>query len=68
MFFINKLEKSFIFDLKSNRVASIDGKKELKSINYLDFKENTPVKIWLKGIGFQVILFKQVFNNKDGSQ
>ena len=67
MIFINKLDKFFIFDLKSNRMASINGKTEFKSINSLDIKENTPIKIWLKGIEFQLILIKQVFKNKDGS-
>ena len=60
MVFINELDKSFIFDLKSNRVKSIYGKTKFKYINSL---ENTIVTIWL----FQVILIKQTFNNKNGS-
>jgi hypothetical protein len=67
MKFINKLGKFFIFDLKSNRIASIDGKTEFKAINSLNIKENTPVKVWLNGINFQVVIIKQVFINKDGS-
>ena len=45
-------------------VALIDGKTKFKSINSLDINENTSVKIWLKGIDFQVILIKQFVNTK----
>ena len=67
MIFINQLNKFFIFDLKSNRLASIDENTKFESINLLNIQENTPVKVWLKGIDFPVILIKQVFTNKDGS-
>jgi hypothetical protein len=38
-----------------------------QNICQLDITENVPVKVWLKDLDFPVLLFKQVFINKDQS-
>jgi hypothetical protein len=69
MKYINKLGKIFIFDIKSNRLASIVDRNEGKWLNIskLSIKESTPTEVWLKDLKIKVLLFKQVFKNKDGS-
>ena len=36
-------------------------------IDTVDFSEDSPVKGWIAGIDFLVLLFRQVFKNKDDS-
>jgi hypothetical protein len=70
MAFIAAQKKFFIFDIKDNRLASLGTKPEKKSdwvnIKLLNLPENTPVKVWLKDLDFQVLVTKQVFKNEDG--
>jgi hypothetical protein len=70
MKYINKLKKIFIFDIKSNRLASIFDRNKGKwlNINKLSIEESTPIEVWLKDLEIRVLLFKQVFINKDGSR
>lgn len=69
MKFIHERKKCFIFDLKSNRLATLGNrnKPSWQNINQLDLQANTPTKVWLKDVELQILLFKQVFTNKDGS-
>lgn len=71
MRFIEKHKKTFIFSTKSNRLATLSEKGRKQGhwtrIDELSLTENTPVKVWLKGLEFPVTLVKQVFRNKDGS-
>lgn len=68
MRYIDKKGKVFIFDLKTNRSTSIDdrNKGRWSRIDELAIPEHTPTKVWLKDLEIQVLLFKQVFTNKDG--
>lgn len=74
MSFIQEKGKFFIFDMKVNRLAIIVKEGETKptkksqwtSIYELAIPDNTPVKVWLKDLGFPVLLVKQVFKNEDG--
>lgn len=65
-----KLEKSFILSLKSNRhvALSLKDKKQGRyvRIDTLNFSEE-PMKAWVKGLEFPVLLHQQLFTNKDGS-
>ena len=65
-----KLEKYFIFGLKSNRLVALneDDKKHNRyvRIDSLDWSEK-PVQGWVKGMAFPVLFHRQVFTNKDGS-
>lgn len=74
MTFIQDKGKYFIFDMKVNRLAILcDGtgtkptkKSQWTSINELDIAENTPVTVWLKDLGFPILLVKQIFKDEDG--
>lgn len=66
-----KIEKNFIFALKSNRTTAIS-KQDFKNNNFqridsLEMQEGATCKTYLKGLDFPVLLAKQVFKNKDGS-
>jgi len=65
-----KLGKYFIFALKSNRhvALSLEDKKQGRyvRIDTLNFSEE-PIKGWVKGLEFPVLLHQQIFTNKDGS-
>ena len=68
---IHKKKKFFIFDMKQNRQAVLSetdrNQGAWKAINTLNIPDNTPVKVWLKGLEIPVLLIKQVFTNKDDS-
>lgn len=65
-----KMEKCFILALKSNRLValSLEDKKQGKfvRIDKLEWSEG-PVKGWVKGLDFPVLLHRQIFTNKDAS-
>ena len=65
-------ETDFIFPLKENRniALSREDKEQGRyvSLSSLPLEENTVVEIWLEGVAFPLLLCKQVFRNKDGSQ
>lgn len=69
MTFINKKKKLFIFDMQCNRLAAISEEDRRKGrwtrIDKLEIPDNKPVKVWLKDLGFPVLLTKQLFTNKD---
>jgi nuclear transport factor 2 (NTF2) superfamily protein len=71
MRFIKAKKKFFIFDMKSNRQVALTkenrNKGQWTSLEALNLIENTPTKVWLKDLEFEVFLIKQVFKNKDNS-
>ena len=69
MKFIHERRKYFIFDLKSNRLATLGdrNKPNWQNINKLDLQAFKPTKVWLKDVELAILLIKQVFTNKDGS-
>jgi len=65
------LDKKFILALKSNRLVALS-KEDKKQGNYtrtdeLDWKEEKPIKGWIRGLEFPILLHRQVFTNKDDS-
>ena len=64
-------DKHFIMAAKSNRLVSLseEDKKQgcSQRIDTVNFPEDSPVRGWIAGISFPVLLFRQVFKNKDGS-
>ena len=70
---INKVcsRPDFVIACKSNRLVSLsqDDKKHKVSqrIDTIEFQEEKPVKVWIAGLDFALLLSKQVFKNKDGS-
>jgi len=71
MRFIQKKKKFFIFDMKNNRHVAITEEDRNAGhwtrIDEIDIPNNTPLKVWLKDLGFAVLLTKQVFTNKNQS-
>jgi len=66
-----KLGKHFIMALKSNRkvALTLEDKKQghVVRIDELEWSEQNPQLVWLKGVEYPVLLHRQVFTNKDGS-
>ena len=69
MRFIHDKKKYFIFDLKSNRKATLGdrNKPNWTNVSILELQANTPTLVWLKDVELPILLFKQVFTNKDNS-
>lgn len=65
-----RLEKYFIFALKSNRLVALTKDHKAKGrytrIDAIQWSEK-PVQGWVKGLDFPVLFHRQVFTNKDGS-
>ena len=70
-FIRDDLNKHFIMAIKSNRTVAIseEGKKQghFTRIDSLQWSSQEPIRGWLKGLEFPVLLHRQVFTNKDGS-
>ena len=71
MFIRHDCNRHFLMAMKSNRKVSLSLDDKLQGlsqrIDSVDFSEDKPVKGWIAGIDFPVLLFRQVFKNKDGS-
>ena len=65
------LKKTFVAALQNNRTVALSFKDKKQGlflkVSKLSFTNNLPLKVWLKGLGFPILLTKQVFKNKDGS-
>ena len=72
MRFVEKRKKAFIFELKNNRlITDSEDKRNDGLFERLDgskIPEGQPVKVWIKDLKFPVLLFRQVFRNKDGTE
>lgn len=66
------LSKEFIMAVKENRTVALSLEDKLKGnfvrIDSLQLEPNTTLLVYLKGVDFAVLLLKQVFTNKDGSE
>jgi hypothetical protein len=71
MRFIEKKGKAFIFEINDNRLAAASGQEREKGhfarIDRMEIPDGEPVSVYLKDLRFPVILYKQVFKNRDGS-
>jgi hypothetical protein len=71
-FVVRELEKHFVFPLKHNRKVALSeaDQKEGRfvAVETLDLPAGQPLKIWLEEVPFALLLTKEVFTNKDGSQ
>jgi hypothetical protein len=71
MRFIARREKVFIFELKENRqVAGSEVKRNqglFERVDQMGLLEGKPEKVWIKDLEIPVLVFKQVFRNKDGT-
>lgn len=70
--FIDGLKKYFLMDVKSNRLCLFGdqdrNKAGWRNLDELPLIPKQPVKVWLKDLEIPVLLYKQVFINKDGSK
>lgn len=66
------LGKDFILPLKDNRKLATSEEAKLRGewtrLSDLSLEADTPILIWLESVPFALLLCKQVFTNKDGSQ
>ncbi|MDR3129911.1 MAG: hypothetical protein LBU18_00005 [Treponema sp.] len=71
MRFIEKKGKTFIFEIKDNRLVAANeqerGKGHFIRIDRMGIPDENPLPVYLKDLKFPVVLYKQVFKNKDGS-
>ena len=44
------------------------GKGEFQALDTLAFPDGQPLRVWLRGVAEAVLVVRQVFTNKDGSQ
>lgn len=66
------LKKDFIMPIKTNRLVCFTTEEKRKGqfqqVNTLNIQENEPKQMYIKELPFPVVLVKQIFRNKDGSQ
>ena len=72
MYIRHECDRHFIMAGKSNRKVSLseEDKKQGRSqrIDSVNFTEEKPIKVWLSGVDFPVLIDRQVFTNKDDSK
>jgi hypothetical protein len=71
MRFIQQKGKKYIFEINDNRPAAVNEEERKKGhfirIDRMGIPDGEPVLVYLKELGFPVVLYKQVFKNKDGT-
>jgi len=71
MLFIHRQKKFFLMDIKSNRLVALSQQERSAGkwirLDELNVKPKTPVKVYLKELEIPVLIYKQVFTNKDKS-
>ena len=70
-FIHEKMKKHFVLALKSNRLVALSKEDKLQGrfqrIDSLDWSD-TPICGWVKGMDTPIILHRQIFKNKGGSE
>ncbi|MCK5819417.1 MAG: transposase, partial [Psychromonas sp.] len=70
-FIHGKMKKHFILALKSNRLVALSREDKLQGrfhrIDSLEWSD-TPICGWVKGMDMPILLHRQIFKNKDGSE
>ena len=70
-FIKSELKRDFIMPIKSNRLVALSKRDKTNgnfvNVETLDFKKDTEVILYIKGINFPVAVIKKVFINEDGS-
>ena len=71
-FVVNDCKRHFIFALKSNRKVFLTPPEQKvrvsQRLDSLSYQEGIPQKAWIPGVGAPVLLYRQIFKNKDGSE
>ena len=70
-FIHEKIKKYFILALKSNRLIAVSQEDKLQGrfhrIDSLDWS-GSPICAWIKTMDVAILLHRQIFINKDGSE
>lgn len=71
-FVVQELQKHFVFPLKANRKVALSAAEQKQgrfvAVETLELPAGQPRQIWLEEVPFALLLTKEVFTNKDGSQ
>ncbi|MDR2138777.1 MAG: transposase [Tannerella sp.] len=71
LLFIDRLNKYFVMDMKSNRLCLFSTQDRnrggWRSLDKLPLQSGQTVKVWIKDLETEVLLCKSVFTDKDGS-
>ena len=69
---VRELGHDFILALPTSRTVALSevgrGNGEFQALDTLGFPDRQPLRVWLRGIAEAVLVVRQVFTNKDGSQ
>ena len=69
---VRELGHDFIFALPTSRTAALSevgrGNGAFQVLDTLAFPDRQPLRVWLRGVAEAVLVVRQVFMNKDGSQ
>jgi hypothetical protein len=69
---VRELGHGFIFALPTSRTVALSevgrGNGQFQALDTLAFPEGQPLRVWLRGVAEAVLVVRQVFTNKDGSQ
>ena len=69
---VRALNHAFIFALPTSRTVALSevdrGNGEFQALDTLAFPERQPLRVWLRSVAEAVLVVRQVFTNKDGSQ
>ena len=69
---VRELGHDFIFALPTSRTVALSevgrGNGQFQALDTLVFPEGQPLRVWLRGVVGAVLVVRQVFTNKDGSQ
>lgn len=68
----NERRTDFVFPLKENRKVALSQEDKLagiyQSVSSVQLEANATQEVWLERVDFPLLLSRQVFTNKDGSQ
>lgn len=66
------LKRDFVMPLKCNRKVALSQEQKERgqyvAVSALELPADVAREVWLEGVGFPLLLTKQVFTNEDGSQ
>ncbi len=72
MFIRHDMKKDFVMPIKTNRSIALshDDKRQGRYVraDKVVFRTDTPIKIFLESVDFPLLLIRQVFADKDGSE
>ena len=72
MALVRELGHAFIFALPTSRTVALSEEARrqgvFQALDTVDFPDEQPLRVWLRGSAEAVLVVRQVFPNKDGSE